>query len=117
MRPVSARVLILVLAAAGSLAGGCSSGSPSRGSATSSPAPAGPPPVAPVCNGSVPPSSGWTVVDGFCRDVTTRGITLVDWDGHLANPAVAITVAPPSGATLPITLSVSADEPRVYWDR
>ena len=53
------------------------------------------------------------VTDRFGREVNGTGITLVDWEGYIANPAMKYTVKAPSGATV-VTLSSSA--PRVYFN-
>jgi hypothetical protein len=73
-------------------------------------------PVRPGCPTAAARTTAWTVTDGFCRDVTARGVTLVDWDGFLANPAISITVTPPDGLAYPATLSITSDEPRIYFD-
>lgn len=43
------------------------------------------------------------VQDIFGRDITQRGITLVDWEGYLANPLIRFYVFPPTNAVLPAT--------------
>ena len=62
------------------------------------------------------PSGAWTISDRFGRNLDTVGVTLVDWDGHLANPAIPIALTPPSGMAWPVTAVVTADEPRIYFD-
>ncbi len=73
-------------------------------------------PVRPVCTEGRATDGRGGRTDGFCRDVTSAGVTLVDWDGFLANPAVSITVTPPKGLTYPTTLSITTDEARIYFD-
>jgi hypothetical protein len=48
--------------------------------------------------------------------VGVAGLTLVDWDGFLANPAVEVSVRPPLGARFPVSVELSSDEPRLYFD-
>lgn len=49
-----------------------------------------------------------TIRDMFGRVLNERGISLVDWDGHLMNPMVELSLSPPSNATFPFTLSLFA---------
>lgn len=56
------------------------------------------------------------VLDAFGRDVTGRGVLLLDWDGHLANPAIKLTAAfEPSDR--PRTLDIRSDCLRLIFDR
>ena len=50
------------------------------------------------------------------RTLNTRGMTLVDWEGQIANPAIKIFVRPPSDATFPATAVISSTQPRLYFD-
>src|SRR5262249_39752290 len=59
----------------------------------------------------------WVVRDKFQRDLSAAGITLVDWDGQIANPAVKLSISPPCTGTFPATVAVSANGPRLYFDR
>src|SRR5258705_9384097 len=59
----------------------------------------------------------WVVRDKFQRDLSAAGITLVDWDGQIANPAVKLSISPPCTATFPATVTVAANGPRLYFDR
>ena len=55
------------------------------------------------------------VADRFGRAVNGTGITLVDWEGYIANPAMKYTVKAPSGVTTTrVILSSSAS--RVYFN-
>ena len=69
-----------------------------------------------VCTTARAAPSPAVVEDLFGRVVNARGITLVDRDGYLANPAIQLFVRPPAGAALPGTVSISAAEPRLYFD-
>ncbi len=55
--------------------------------------------------------------DKFQRDLSGAGITLVDWDGQIANPAVKLSISAPCTATFPVTVTVSANGPRLYFGR
>ena len=55
------------------------------------------------------------VADRFGRQVNDVGITLVDWEGYIANPAMKYTVKAPSGTTVP-RVTLSSSEPRVYFN-
>ncbi len=54
--------------------------------------------------------------DRFGRRLNERGLTLVDWEGQIANPAIQIWITPPSDATFPATAVVSCPQARVYFD-
>ena len=54
--------------------------------------------------------------DTFGRSLNTRGMTLVDWEGQIANPAIKIFVRPPSDAIFPATAVISSTQPRLYFD-
>ncbi|MDB5257060.1 MAG: hypothetical protein JWM14_1755 [Chitinophagaceae bacterium] len=54
-----------------------------------------------------------TVKDIFGRNLSGKTITLVDWEGYMANPAIKLTITPPSA---PLTITVSANHPRLYFD-
>jgi hypothetical protein len=41
------------------------------------------------------------IEDLFGRRVNDRGLTLVDWDGFMANPAIKFFVIPPAGTAIP----------------
>ncbi len=69
------------------------------------------------CESPAASLAAWTLSDAFCRNLAAAGVTLVDWDGYLANPAIAITVTPPQGLGYPLTLGLTTDEPRIYFDR
>src|SRR5436309_3358449 len=56
------------------------------------------------------------VVDIFGRSLNERGLTLVDWEGYLANPLIKFYLLPPDGAALPVSAKLSANGPRLYFD-
>lgn len=53
--------------------------------------------------------------DIFGRRVETRHVTLVDSDGYLANPAIKLFVVPTDRLSYPATLTLSTDDPRLYF--
>src|SRR5262249_53584194 len=56
------------------------------------------------------------VNDIFGRPLNQHGITLVDWDGYLANPLIKIYLLPPIGAALPGSATLTANGARLYFD-
>jgi hypothetical protein len=56
------------------------------------------------------------ITDVFGRRLNEREITLVDWDGQIANPAISVTIQPPGDAVFPATALISSPEPRLYLD-
>ena len=56
------------------------------------------------------------VTDRFGREVNGTGITLVDWEGYIANPAMKYTVKAPSGAT-ETRVTLSSSEPRLHFNQ
>jgi hypothetical protein len=60
---------------------------------------------------------GVAVEDIFGRRLNDKnGLVLVDWEGHMANPAIEFFVVAPTGASYPIRVTVSSDEPRMYFN-
>ena len=59
---------------------------------------------------------GIIVEDIFGRVVNQAGLTLVDWDGYMANPAIKFVVIPPAKAQFPATAILTANEQRLYFD-
>ncbi len=43
-------------------------------------------------------------------------MTLIDWEGYIANPAVKFYLVPPSNAAFPAKAILSAREPRLHFD-
>ena len=62
---------------------------------------------------SAPGTEGGGIVvrDIFGRSVNEMGIVLVDWEGHIANPAIRYSVELPG----PVA-TLSSSEPRLYFD-
>jgi hypothetical protein len=56
------------------------------------------------------------VQDIFGRSLNERGITLVDWDGYMANPLITVYLLPPLNAALPGSASITADGARLYFN-
>jgi hypothetical protein len=56
------------------------------------------------------------VEDIFGRTLNQHGITLVDWDGHLANPLLKFHLFAPTNASLPGTATLTANGARLYFD-
>jgi hypothetical protein len=56
------------------------------------------------------------VQDIFGRSLNQHGITIVDWDGYMANPLIKFYLLPPTNATLPGSAALSADGARLYFD-
>ena len=48
-----------------------------------------------------------TLEDHFGRDLLPGGLTLFDWEGYMANPAIEFSILPPAGAALPLTVQVT----------
>ncbi len=57
-----------------------------------------------------------SVVDIFGRIVDGHGITLVDWDGYIANPALKLSLVPNPQIALPATVVLSTVEPRLHFN-
>jgi hypothetical protein len=56
------------------------------------------------------------VQDIFGRSLNQRGLTLVDWDGYMANPLIKFYLLPPLGAALPGSATLSANGARLYFN-
>src|SRR6185436_3763 len=56
------------------------------------------------------------VQDIFGRPLNQRGITLVDWDGFMANPQIRIYLLAPTNASLPGSATLTANGVRLYFD-
>ena len=56
------------------------------------------------------------VQDIFGRSLNQRGITLVDWEGYLANPLIKFYVFPPTNAVLPGAATLTVNGARLYFD-
>lgn len=65
------------------------------------------------------PGAGYAqtmIQDIFGRSLNQHGITLVDWDGYMANPLLKFYVLPPTNAALPGSATLTANGPRLYFD-
>ena len=57
------------------------------------------------------------ITDIFNRPLEQRSVTLVDWEGQIANPVIEIRVTPPpEAAPFPTTATLSANGARLYFD-
>lgn len=65
---------------------------------------------------SATPGANVEVTDIFGRVLNERGITLVDWEGYMANPAIKVFVRAPANVAFPATATVTASGPRLYFD-
>jgi hypothetical protein len=62
-------------------------------------------------------SAGELIVeDIFGRRLNEHGLTLVDWEGPIANPAIKFFVVPPPDTAYPARAVLTSTEPRVYFD-
>src|SRR3954471_3487059 len=67
---------------------------------------------------SIPSARAAEVVveDIFGRRLNEHGPVLVDWEGHVANPAIKVFVVPPAEATYPARVVLTSREPRLYFN-
>src|SRR6266487_3419719 len=56
------------------------------------------------------------VQDIFARNLNQHGITLVDWDGYMANPLLKFFLLPPTNGVLPGTATLTGNGARLYFD-
>lgn len=54
--------------------------------------------------------------DAHDRDITSYGVTLVDWDGQIANPLIPLRATPPADLEFPMTVTLTADDTRLYFN-
>lgn len=66
--------------------------------------------------GSIQTNAQLSLKDVFQRNLDNETIRLVDWEGYMANPAIALTITPPAGAVFPLTVTITANHPRLYFD-
>lgn len=57
-----------------------------------------------------------TLKDAFGRDLRERGVTLVDWEGHIANPAARLTLELSDRVNLPARVVLKANGCRLMFD-
>ena len=73
--------------------------------------------IAAMLLGAVTARAGDLLVeDIFGRRLNEHGVTLVDWEGPIANPAIKVFVAPPEGAALPARAVLTSTQPRAYFN-
>ena len=72
--------------------------------------------LAPLAVGHASSTNIVVVTDRFGREVNGTGITLVDWEGYIANPAMKYTVKAPSGTT-ETRVTLSSSEPRLHFNQ
>ena len=48
--------------------------------------------------------------DLWNRNITLKGVMLVDWEGYMGNPEVLYRLAPPEGASFPVTAAITVDQ-------
>src|SRR4051812_37941902 len=65
-----------------------------------------------ICQGA---AQDFQVTDIFGRSLNQRGITLVDWDGYMANPAIKVRIQAPRATSYPVNATISANGPRLYF--
>src|ERR1700743_3700303 len=56
------------------------------------------------------------VEDIFGRPLNSHGITLVDWDGYMANPLIKVYLLPPLGVPLPAFATLTINNSRLYFE-
>src|SRR4051794_12825256 len=56
------------------------------------------------------------VEDIFGRSLNEAGITLVDWDGYMANPLIKFYLLPPTNAVLPGNVTLTINGSRLYFE-
>ena len=71
--------------------------------------------LAPLAVGHASSTNIVVVTDRFGREVNGTGITLVDWEGYIANPAMKYTVKEPSDTTV-TRVTLSSSEPRLHFN-
>jgi hypothetical protein len=59
---------------------------------------------------------GLGVHDIFGRNIRTQGLTLVDWEGYIANPVIKVYLTPPKNITFPAKAILKSKEPRLHFD-
>jgi hypothetical protein len=56
------------------------------------------------------------VRDVWLRQLNDYKITLVDWEGQMANPALELRIEPPTNAEFPSSVTIAANGARLYFD-
>ncbi len=62
------------------------------------------------------PPAGWEATNDHGRTIMTDGLTLVDWEGYIANPATRFWLVPPADTVFPASAILTAAEPRLHFD-
>lgn len=57
------------------------------------------------------------LLDAFDRDITKRGVTLVEWGGPIANPAIGLSLTLPAATAYPCDVFVHGDNPLIQFDK
>ncbi|MCB0405862.1 MAG: putative Ig domain-containing protein [Bdellovibrionales bacterium] len=57
----------------------------------------------------------FAMVDWHGRDLIKNGFSIVDWEGHIANPAFKVFIRPKEGVRLPLDVTIKASESRLYF--
>lgn len=57
-----------------------------------------------------------SVHDVFDREITSRGVTLTDWEGHIANPAIRLSLKARPELQLPARIDLAASNARIAFD-
>ena len=71
--------------------------------------------LSPLAVGHASSTNIVVVADRFGREVNSTGITLVDWEGYIANPAMKYTVKEPSDPAV-TRVTLSSSEPRLHFN-
>ena len=58
----------------------------------------------------------YTIRDEFGPFAGAQGITLVDWEGYMANPALQHSLSAPEGFAFPVKVTLRSSEPRIYFN-
>ncbi|MBX7133750.1 MAG: Ig domain-containing protein [Fimbriimonadaceae bacterium] len=54
--------------------------------------------------------------DVFGRDLAKPGVTLIDWEGRIANPAIRLRLVPSEKLYLPARVKLTANHPRMMFN-
>lgn len=57
-----------------------------------------------------------TITNLFGDDITAGGLTLVDWEGPIANPAMKYFISGPDSLSYPVNVTIASDMPGVYFN-
>jgi hypothetical protein len=65
---------------------------------------------------NAPGEASVQVVDLFGRPVGSVPLTLPDWEGYMANPAIRLQIVPPADAAWPLAVTLATNDPLVHFD-